>query len=102
MRSLVFVDTFNEFDIIIQMCRSSFDIHVQEILGTLVTGALLVMLHPLGTLDLKYLIAVLQTKTITYMHSVPTLLENLFDYAQEHQCQQAMKSLRSVCSSGKR
>ncbi|CAF4473575.1 unnamed protein product, partial [Adineta steineri] len=37
------------------MTRCSFDIHVQEILGTLMNGATLVMLHPRGTLDFEYL-----------------------------------------------
>ncbi|CAF4439736.1 unnamed protein product, partial [Adineta steineri] len=37
------------------MTRCSFDIHVQEILGTLLVGGTLIMLHPGGTIDFDYL-----------------------------------------------
>ena len=50
MHSLVRIDTFNKHDTVVQMTRCSFDIHVQEILGTLMGGASLVMLHPRGTI----------------------------------------------------
>ena len=40
MHSLVHIDTFNKHDTVVQMARCSFDIHVQEILGTLMIGAL--------------------------------------------------------------
>ena len=42
-------------DIVIQMARCSFDIHIQEILGPLMIGATLIMLHPGGTIDFEYL-----------------------------------------------
>ena len=56
MHSLIHIDTFNKNDTIVQMARCSFDIHVQEILGTLMIGATLVMLHPRGNIDFEYLI----------------------------------------------
>jgi len=102
MRSLTDVNTFNKNDTVVQMSRCTFDIHVQEILGTLTNGATLVMLHPKGTMDFEYLSEVLSRKQITYMHSVPSLLYYFFTYIQEHDNQQAIKSLRSLCSSGKR
>ncbi|CAF3805455.1 unnamed protein product [Adineta steineri] len=42
-------------DTVIQMTRCSFDIHVQEILGTLLVGGALIMLHTGGTIDFDYL-----------------------------------------------
>ncbi|CAF4282717.1 unnamed protein product, partial [Adineta steineri] len=47
------------------MTRCSFDIHVQEILGTLLVGGTLIMLHPGGTIDFDYLSKVLQNRQIT-------------------------------------
>jgi non-ribosomal peptide synthetase component F len=100
MHSLTDVNTFNKNDIVAQMSRCSFDIHVQEILGTLINGGTLVMLHPKGTIDFEYLSEILGRKQITYMHSVPSLLYHFFTYIQEHNNQQALKWLRSLCSSG--
>ena len=83
------------------MARCSFDIHVQEMLGTLMGGASLVMLHPRGTIDFEYLSKVLDKKQITYMHTVPSLLHSFFTFIEESNNQYARKYLRSLCSSGK-
>jgi len=102
MHSLVYIDTFNENDSIIQMARCSFDIHVQEILGTLMTGATLIMLHPRGTIDFDYLSEVLDKKQITYMHTVPSLLYSFFIFLKETNKIHALKCLQRLCSSGER
>ena len=49
MHSLIHIDTFTKNDTIVQMARCSFDVHVQDILGTLMIGATLIMLRPEGT-----------------------------------------------------
>ncbi len=84
----------------IQMARCSFDIHVQEILGTLMIGVTLVMLHPGGTIDFDYLSEVLYIKQITYMHTVPSLLYNFFIFVQEYANWEVLRYLRSLVSSG--
>jgi non-ribosomal peptide synthetase component F len=100
MCSLVCVNTFNEKDTIIQMARCSFDIHVQEILGTLMIGATLIMLHPKGTIDFDYLSEILDKKQITYIHTVPSLLHSFFTFLEKCNNRVAVKYLRSLCSSG--
>ena len=100
MHSLIYIDTFNENDTVVQMARCSFDIHVQEILGTLTTGATLVMLHPRGNIDFHYLSQVLQQKQISYMHSVPSLLHKFFTFVKETNNLSSIKSLGTICSSG--
>ena len=100
MHSLVHIDTFNKHDTVGQMARCSFDIHVQEILGTLIGGASLVMLHSRGTIDFEYLSKVFHKKQITYMHSVPSLLHSFFTFTEESNNQYALKYLRSLCSIG--
>ena len=82
------------------MCRCSFDIHVQEILGTLISGASLIMLHPKGTTDFEYLSKVLDKKQITYIHTVPSLLHSLFAFIEQYDNRYALKYLRTLCSSG--
>ncbi|CAF4374945.1 unnamed protein product, partial [Adineta steineri] len=82
------------------MTRCSFDIHVQEIFGTLSVGGTLIMLHPGGTIDFDYLFEVLKNKQITYLHTVPSLLYSFFTFAEQNNNQNVLKHLRSVCSSG--
>jgi non-ribosomal peptide synthetase component F len=101
IHSLVDIDTFNRNDVVIQMARCSFDIHVQEILGTLMSGATLVMLRPKGTIDFHYLSQVLQQKQVTYMNSVPSLFCHFFTYIQQCNNLQGIKCLRSLCSGGR-
>ena len=100
IQSLVFLDTFNEKDTIVQMCRCSFDIHVQEIFGALISGSALVMLSEQGTLDLDYLVKTVYTKQITYMHTVPSLLYSLFTFVEQCGHFGCVRHLRSICSSG--
>ena len=100
MHSLMHIDTFNKYDTAVQMARCSFDIHVQEILGILMSGASLIMLHPRGTIDFDYLYKVLHQKQITYMHTVPSLLHSFFVFIDERDSWFALNSLRSLCSSG--
>ncbi|CAF4178253.1 unnamed protein product, partial [Adineta steineri] len=46
INSLTYINSLNKDDTVVQMTRCSFDIHVQEILGTLLVGGTLIMLHP--------------------------------------------------------
>ncbi|CAF1518227.1 unnamed protein product, partial [Adineta steineri] len=62
INSLTYINSFNKDDIVVQMTRCSFDIHVQEILGTLLVAGTLIMLHPGGTIDFDYLSEVLQSE----------------------------------------
>ncbi|CAF4047448.1 unnamed protein product, partial [Adineta steineri] len=55
IHSLAHINSFNKDDTVVQMTRCSFDIHVQEILGTLLVGGTLIMVHPGGTIDFDYL-----------------------------------------------
>ncbi len=100
MHSLIYVDTFNENDTVVQMSRCSFDIHVQEILGIFTAGATLVMLHPRGTIDFDYLAEILEEKQITYINTVPSLLHSYFTFMKESNNRDAVKYLRSLCSGG--
>ncbi len=84
------------------MARCSFDMHMQEIVGTLVVGATLVMLRPKGNMDYSYLTLLLRDKQITYLNCVPTLLQSLFEYIKENKQDSAVVSLLSVCVGGER
>ena len=101
MSSMVHINSFIKNDTVIQMARCSFDNHVQEIIGSLMIGATSIMLHPKGTIDFDYLVTTMINKQVTYMHSVPSLLRNLFTFIKETNNLYAIKSLRSLCTIGK-
>ncbi len=102
MCSLTYIDTFNEQETIIQMARCSFDIHVQEIFGSLMIGAALIMLHPSGTIDFHYLSEMFEKKQITFMDTVPSLINSFFLFLKKNNKQKAVQYLRSLCIGGKR
>lgn len=84
-----------------QMCECSFDIHVQEIFGACMCGATLIMLHPTGNMDLTYLRNTLEDKAITYMHTVPTLLQRIFtNFTDYLHTPNTSKYLKRIISSG--
>ena len=99
--SLVQVDIVNKTQTVVQIARCSFDIHVQEIIGTLIIGATLVMLHPRGNIDFEYLSTVLENKQITFLYTVPTLLNLIFQYFKNNNKLQCVRYLRSLCTGGK-
>jgi non-ribosomal peptide synthetase component F len=82
------------------MGRCSFDIHVQEILGTLMSGATVVMLRPRGNIDFDYLCATLIEKEISFIYTVPTLFQSIFTHLEENKKTNVLKLLRSVCTGG--
>ncbi|CAF4182832.1 unnamed protein product, partial [Adineta steineri] len=95
--SLMCINSFTNNDTVIQMARCSFDNHVQEIIGSLIIGATIIMLHPRGTVELNYLADIMRNKQVTYMHSVPSLLRNFFTFLKQNNYLHFVKYLRSLC-----
>ena len=75
---MVYVDTFTEKDLIGQLSRCSFDVYVQDIMGTFMIGAALVMLRPGGNLDSDYFFTTIKDKQNTFMHTIPSLFYSFF------------------------
>ena len=82
------------------MARCSFDIHMQDIMGTLVVGASLIMLHPGGNMDFEYLAAVIKNKNITLMHAVPSLMSSFSNFLEECNCSSLVDTLRTLICGG--
>ncbi|CAF1367762.1 unnamed protein product [Adineta steineri] len=98
--SLMYIDSFTNNDTVIQMARCSFDNHIQEIIGSLIIGAAIIMLRPRGTVELNYVAEIMRNKQVTYMHSVPSLLRNLFTFLKQNNYLHFIKYLRSLCTVG--
>jgi non-ribosomal peptide synthetase component F len=101
IQSLLQIGVFRGNDTVVQMSQCSFDIHVGDIIGTLVSGAQLIMLRPDGNSDFEYLLETCERKQITHMHTVPSLLSALSKDFKSRGKANKMKYLRSVCSGGK-
>ena len=99
MYSLVHMNIFNKHDIIVQIAASTFDVHVQEILGTLLYCATIVMLHPHGHRDFMYLIQTLHTKQVTYMLAVPSFLNHLYDFIDKENISRLV-TMQTICCVG--
>ncbi|CAF4185112.1 unnamed protein product, partial [Adineta steineri] len=98
MYSLVYGDVMNATDTILQIARCSYDAHVQDIIGTLMIGSSLIMLHPKGIMNFDYLASVFNEKNITCFTTVPTIIHNFFIYLQQQTHHNVTQYLRSVCS----
>ena len=85
---------------VIQMARCSFDVHIEDILVSMMTGATICMLHPGGSMDFNYLSIVLQRKQVTCMDVVPSLLINFFNFIKESRREQTLDCLRSLILGG--
>jgi hypothetical protein len=67
-------------DKILQMANSWDKIHLEEMIGGLIIGSSVVMVHPEGTLDVKYVLKVVEEKEVSLMQIVPLYLNNMLDY----------------------
>ena len=92
---------FDENDTVLQTTKCSFDIHVEDLIGTFVLGASLIMLRPDGLMDLPYLIDTIEKKKITYFNSVPSYLATLCSYLDKRLEKASLSHVRSICSGGK-
>ncbi|CAF1588276.1 unnamed protein product, partial [Adineta steineri] len=78
------IDALHEEDIMIQIASSTFDAHIQEIVGSLICGATLAMLHPQGNMDFQYINHILHDKQVTYLVAVPSYLNRLCDFLKQN------------------
>jgi hypothetical protein len=85
----------------LQMATCAFDVHVQEILGALLVGSSIAMLHPQGNMDFDYVLSVVRDKQVSHMQSVPAYLNNMLDILTK-QDSSKFHTLRTIDIGGKR
>jgi amino acid adenylation domain-containing protein len=66
---------------ILQFSRCTFDVHISDILGTLFYGGTIILLNPLHMNDPLYLLKTLNQKSVTYMDTVPSMVNVLYEYS---------------------
>jgi acyl-coenzyme A synthetase/AMP-(fatty) acid ligase len=99
VHSLHHTGVLNEQDVMAQICAPTYDVHVLEIMGGLLLGATVVMLHPYGNMDFVYFSHTLKNKQITCIAPVPTFLNHLCDFI-DHFNDYPLSTIRSLCIGG--
>ena len=88
-------------DVVVQTTPVTFDIHMQEILGTLWLGGTLCLLRPNGNLDMSYYTLTVERHQATLLIMVPTLISMLIQYLHNSaHHQNALVSVWRLCSLG--
>ncbi|CAF1127830.1 unnamed protein product [Didymodactylos carnosus] len=67
-------------EVVLQLSQCLFDVHISEILGSVIVGYQLVLLHPNGLFDLEYLSATIKSHQITQIDTVPTYCHTLCEF----------------------
>lgn len=83
----------------LQVAACTFDAHLQEIVGALLFGSTVAMLHPNGNIDLVYLSQILHRKQISYILAVPSFLHHLY-YFIHQQNNSASMTIQTICCIG--
>ncbi|CAF1193693.1 unnamed protein product [Adineta steineri] len=100
MYSLQYIDFINESDTVMQVSASTFDAHVLEIVGALLSSATVVMLHSYGNMDFLYFANTLENKQITYMGAVPSFLYSFCDFIAKNYNSNPLVTMRSLSIGG--
>lgn len=87
-----------ENDIILQRTPVTFDMHLQDIIGSLMVGACLVAIPPGGDRDLNYISAALERYQVTCLSTVPTVFSALVEF--EPALKRKLSTCRILLSSG--
>ncbi|CAF4099703.1 unnamed protein product, partial [Adineta steineri] len=99
--SLVYIKLFSNKDTMMQMANCSYDVHIQEVIGALTVGASIVMLHPEGNMDIKYVVNALNEKEISYLQSVPAYVNNMLEYVKTNNASK-LSNLRTLDVGGEK
>jgi non-ribosomal peptide synthetase component F len=80
----------------------TFNVHLLEIIGTLITGGQVILLHPNGNLNLNFFSETITHQQVTYLNIAPSLLPILIDYLRTTNNKECLKTLRSISFEGKK
>lgn len=86
-------------DTVLQRTPVTFDMHLQDIIGSAMLGACLVLLPPGADRDLDYIIQACEVHQISCLSTVPTVWTAFIEYKTVLKCK--LSTLRILLSSGK-
>ncbi|CAF1098352.1 unnamed protein product [Rotaria sp. Silwood1] len=90
----------HSMDTVLHHTSVNFDIHLLEIVGTLIMGGQAILLHPNGNLNMNFFSETIERQQITFFNIVPSLLSIFDDYLSTASSKENLKTLRCVLSGG--
>ncbi|CAF0774929.1 unnamed protein product [Adineta steineri] len=101
LQSSVEVDALRTTDRAIQLSSCTWDVHIHEVVGTLLVGGTVILLRSeQGNRNMDYLSQIIKIHQATYICIVPTLQILLFDIVQAQKAVQRPNTLRLIWSVG--
>jgi len=88
-------------DVVLQLTKCSFDVHIMEIYCSLQLQCPIVMLKPHTTLDLIYLLDTIETQAVVRIMTVPSLLLEVIRFCDgNYNYTNQMRSVKSIVVGG--
>lgn len=88
-------------DVVLHHTPATFDIHLSEIVGTLLVGGQVIILHPNGNLDMNVFSKAISHKQVTCLNIAPSFLTILIDHLCNIDNKDCLRTLRCILSHGK-
>lgn len=87
-------------DIVLYHTLISFDMHLREIIDTLIRGGQLVLLPPNGSFDINVFSRTVSHQQVTCLNMVPSLLTTLIHHLNNIDSNDCWRTLRSIIFQG--
>ena len=102
IRTIKYLNVLTENDTVLQISAVTFDIHLEEVMGTLLLGGQIVLLQNSADHDLNYIISIIKNSQITYIAAIPTMLAELVETLRANECEDArLPTIRYIVLGGK-
>jgi non-ribosomal peptide synthetase component F len=89
-------------DVVLHHTPVTFDIHLLEIIGTLIMGGQVIVLHPNGNFDMNVFSKTISHQQVTCLNIAPSFLTIVIDHLGNIDNKNCLKTLRCVLSHGKK
>ena len=87
-------------DVVLHHTPVTFDVHLSEIIGTLIKGGQVALLPPNVTYDINVYSRTVSEQQVTCLNIVPSLLTTLTHYLHSTNNEDCLKTLRRIMSHG--
>lgn len=88
-------------DVVLHHTPATFDIHLLEIIGTLIVGGQVSVLHPNGNIDMNIFSKTIMHQQVTHLNIVPSFLNILMDHLHDTDNKDCLRTIHCISSYGK-
>ena len=87
-------------DVVLHHTPVAFDVHLSEIIGTLIKGGQVILLRPNDNFDIDVYSCTISQQQVTYLNIVPSLLTILIHRLHMSNNKDSLNTLRRIVSYG--